>query len=422
MTFLKKVLFLPKWYPNKFDPQLGIFIRKHARAVAQHFQVAVLYIHPDPSCFQSYQFVFRKTDQVHEYIIYHPTSQSNNQLIRKAYHLYQYIRCSFIGWKKVHTSFGKPDMSHIHVMTRPSLLALFLQYFHQVPFFISEHWSGYINQQYAKQSSLKKAYTRWIFKQAKGASVVSKQLKQAMNDLLLAHVNYIIPNVVESVSCEVQSARCDDKTNPTIPHSHNPSFPQSLNHPITQSLNHSTIGMVADLRDDIKNITGVLHAIQEVSQTHNHFQLHIIGGGPDEAMLRQKAIDLGLQKLVVFHGRQDNTKVLPFLQQIDFLVLNSYHETFSVVAAEALAAGKPVISTKCGGPEAFLNEQTGKLIPVGDDQALATALLYMLDHHKEYDPELLKQKVSQKYGLKRIGEQFLEMYRKGLGFGEEIQD
>lgn len=52
-------------------------------------------------------------------------------------------------------------------------------------------------------------------------------------------------------------------------------------------------------------------------------------------------------------------EVAGFFCECDFFVLNSNFETFSVVTAEALAYGKPVIATRCGGPEEFVNKIMG---------------------------------------------------------------
>ena len=42
-----KVLFITKWYPNRYDPQMGVYIRKHASAIAKFCDVAVLHVFSD---------------------------------------------------------------------------------------------------------------------------------------------------------------------------------------------------------------------------------------------------------------------------------------------------------------------------------------------------------------------------------------
>jgi len=66
----KHILVLTKWYPNRLDPQLGIFIQKHLRAISQFQKVTVFYSCADPNKetdkmeFESYQ-----QDNLSEYII-----------------------------------------------------------------------------------------------------------------------------------------------------------------------------------------------------------------------------------------------------------------------------------------------------------------------------------------------------------------
>ena len=82
------------------------------------------------------------------------------------------------------------------------------------------------------------------------------------------------------------------------------------------------------------------------------------------------------------------------MQAADAFVLSSAYETFGVVLIEALACGKPVVSTACGGPDYIVTEENGLLVPVGDTQALGAALEQMIRTIDRYDPFRLKQDLS----------------------------
>ncbi|MGE5424945.1 MAG: hypothetical protein ACM3N9_06255, partial [Syntrophothermus sp.] len=41
-----RILFLPKWYPNRFDPMPGLFIQRQAESISENCDVAVLSVHP----------------------------------------------------------------------------------------------------------------------------------------------------------------------------------------------------------------------------------------------------------------------------------------------------------------------------------------------------------------------------------------
>lgn len=100
--------------------------------------------------------------------------------------------------------------------------------------------------------------------------------------------------------------------------------------------------------------------------------MRIIGQGKDKEMLIEIARELGvLNSNVIFEGLKSNPEVYQYLQKSDFLVMNSRFETFSLICCEALSCGKPVLATRCGGPQEFIDDEVGVLIDVDDDVQLA---------------------------------------------------
>jgi len=82
---------------------------------------------------------------------------------------------------------------------------------------------------------------------------------------------------------------------------------------------------------------------------------------------------LGLTDRVVWNGWQSTAEEL--LAEVDVIVVPSDGEPFSMIALEALYAGRPVIATRGGGPEDFILEgMNGWLIPQGDAEALAACI------------------------------------------------
>jgi glycosyltransferase involved in cell wall biosynthesis len=68
-----------------------------------------------------------------------------------------------------------------------------------------------------------------------------------------------------------------------------------------------------------------------------------------------------------------------FLDSLDLFILPSLQETFSIALIEAMAAGLPVVSTRCGGPEELVVEgENGYLIPPGNDEELAVKIMQLL--------------------------------------------
>lgn len=65
-------------------------------------------------------------------------------------------------------------------------------------------------------------------------------------------------------------------------------------------------------------------------------------------------------------------------------------ETFGVTLIEAMACGKPVIATRSGGPETFVHDDNGLLVPTGDVEALADAMRQMAKTYHQYDPDAIR--------------------------------
>lgn len=102
-------------------------------------------------------------------------------------------------------------------------------------------------------------------------------------------------------------------------------------------------------------------------------RLTLVGDGPMRGALERAAAPLGHR--VTFAGWQDGAGVRAALDQAQALVVPSFAEGLPVVIMEAMAAGRPVISTAIAGiPELVLPGHTGWLVPSGDPQALAQAI------------------------------------------------
>jgi rhamnosyl/mannosyltransferase len=108
----------------------------------------------------------------------------------------------------------------------------------------------------------------------------------------------------------------------------------------------------------------------------------IAGSGPLRPMLEARAAAAGLGDRVEFLGPLSESDLAAYLHACDVFVLPSVsrQETFGVVQLEAMACGKPVVSTDLptGVPWVNLHERTGLVVPPGDAEALAAALTRLL--------------------------------------------
>jgi glycosyltransferase involved in cell wall biosynthesis len=108
-------------------------------------------------------------------------------------------------------------------------------------------------------------------------------------------------------------------------------------------------------------------------------RLVFVGSGPMMKDLLAEAAELRVQDRVDFVGEQPHPEALRRISQAAVCVVSSRREGFSVACLEAMAAGRPIVATRCGGPEELIqDERTGLLVPVGNDVALAQAMERLL--------------------------------------------
>jgi glycosyltransferase involved in cell wall biosynthesis len=128
-----------------------------------------------------------------------------------------------------------------------------------------------------------------------------------------------------------------------------------------------------------KNHDLLIRAFAIVAKQHPQARLIILGDGSLRTELEALCDTLGLRDKVVLPGFQLDP--WPFYANADLFVLSSDYEGMSLVLVEALHAGLRVVSTDCeAGPAELLDGgRYGRLAPVGDEQALAAAMLEELN-------------------------------------------
>lgn len=121
----------------------------------------------------------------------------------------------------------------------------------------------------------------------------------------------------------------------------------------------------------VKGLPVLLNALASLPK----ITLTVVGDGPDRAALEAQSKDLGLSDRVTFLGYQSQTEVAALQTCHRLFVLPSFAEGLPVVLMEAMAAARPVITTRIAGvPELVQDGKSGILVPPGDQAALAKAI------------------------------------------------
>ncbi len=144
------------------------------------------------------------------------------------------------------------------------------------------------------------------------------------------------------------------------------------------------VGMVGRLRP-WKGQDHFLRMLAQVREARPDVWGVVVGGTPlgedagYPALLHRMAHELGLAERVVFTGHLEDVR--PALAAMDVFVHPGDPEPFGLVNIEAMAMGKPVVAFAHGAlPEILIHEETGLLVPPGDEKALGEAVLALLDH------------------------------------------
>jgi len=133
------------------------------------------------------------------------------------------------------------------------------------------------------------------------------------------------------------------------------------------------VGTVGRLADQ-KALHVLLDATPRLLAEDPGTRVLIVGDGPLRPALERQARRLGVDGAVAFAGHQAD--VVPAYAAMDVFVLPSRYEGFGIVFVEAMALGVPVVGTRVVGIEdAVVDGVTGLLVPHGDADALATAVL-----------------------------------------------
>ena len=365
----RKILFIPSWYPSETDPISGVFIKEQAHALATQNDVAVLI--PGLSSWretlqQKQLSTVDRSGPVHVYrefarpLIPHGPERVDYQTFARAAHN---------GFKKVLDEFGKPDVIHSHVVLPAGYSALKLAERYSIPIVHTEHsspFSMHLDTE-VKRELVKKTLT--------GVNQVV-----AISPALAEQIRKFVPDLDMKIIGELVS------TEFFVPITNGASA-----HPLR-------FFVVARLAEQ-KGLSYLLRAVELLKKTETRpFELILGGDGPDRADLERLAAELGIQEQCKFLGSLDRAGVKEWMNRSDVFVLSSLHETFGVVVGEAMACGKPVISTRCGGPEFVVTDETGVLVDVASAESLARAMAEFMRGRVSFDAANIRRSVVERFG------------------------
>lgn len=343
------ILFLCSWYPHPEDPGNGIFIRRHAQALALRHHVTVVFARSAENLNEPVR-VRQTLAQVDEHLCFYPKVKTTLPLLSQVLKFRKFRRI----YRELLDELSQQHFDIIHVNTVfPAAIPArdALSKFASAKLFITEHWSGYYPEDGAYRGSLLTYFTKRLVAEARAVMVISEKLKQAMNAHGLRNHYQLIHNCVDTGVFR-------------------PSSPEPANDGTLQILH------VSSLTEREKNISGIIEIANLLRKAGRSFHLTLIGANPHEEATHKALVNVkSLSDKITFTGRLDATDIAAHMNRSDVFLLFSHFEGAPVVVSEALSCGLPVISTDVGQVKAMIPEGMGLVLANADPANCAQQLL-----------------------------------------------
>jgi len=383
----RRIVIVTPWYPSAHDPVAGIFVQAQARALAQLHEVAV--IAPD---YRGLRAVARSglrrphaapTDDfpVLSPVVVGPVPRS------KSVTSITYARAVRRALAELAATWGIPDILHAHVVLPAGHATAAAARSLSIPFVLTEHWTRFdeLLRWPATQRLVRRTLTS-------AARVV------AVGPVLAARVSSVAPL---SPVVEIGNAVDTD-------------FYRSVPDPRKRDGGTPVRLVLIGILDARKGVDTLLAAAAECRTRGVKTELAIVGDGPLRSELSRLTTALGLEDAVRFHGVLTPIEVRCRYEWCDAVIVASRFETFGMTVAEGLASGRPVIATRCGGPEFIIEPGAGHLVPVGDVLALADAITELAAGACHFDPLRARRSIERRFGIDAIAGQLSALYEEVL--------
>lgn len=389
------VLIIPSWYPSSPTDIRGSFFREQALALKKYgCQVGVIYP-AHCSLRQRLSMLIGGHKQTTENDNDIPTLRRHcirwSSRIPYIFPWLDRTTLTLLGlrlFKKYVAQHGTPDILHAHSTLYGGIIAEAISDVTDIPYVITEHSSAY-------PYNLIRPTEKRIAKKAVMNAAHRMAVSAPFCELLLNYFDtsagkwFPMPNIV--------SARFAQ--------------PQSNNY--KQQRGNFIFLCIAGLNTN-KAIDNLITAFTNAFNHKHKITLRIGGNGPERRTLEELAKSLGVTDQIQFLGKLTREEVMQEMTNADVFVLPSHFETFGVVVVEALATGKPVVATRCGGPESIVRPQDGILVPTNDIQALSIAMQKIRHNIGSYNPQEIRDSCLARYSEKVITAKLKAVYRNVL--------
>lgn len=381
------VLIIPSWYPQSPSDIGGSFFREQALALKKRgLKVGVIAPNIRPlRDFEAYSKSFGLHYEDDEGL---PTYRYH--MVNIAPKMPALAERMWVIWgmklfHKYKEKYGLPDIIHVHSLDKAGFLAYKIFQKYNIPYIITEHSTAFARGlvKKDKQDRLFKVVTA-----AKNLIAVSQPFSVLLNNTFIGAAWKYVPNIVSDC------------------------FLNEKNNELEKKGVYSFINIC--MLTGKKKVDNLVKAFHMLSLKYPNLQLKIGGDGNCKTELKQLVESLELTEKVFFLGALSRSEVLTHIKESDTFVLSSEYETFGVVLIEALAMGKTVVATRCGGPESIVNKDVGVLVEKNSIQALHDGMEYIYKRNDDFKPELIKEYCNKNFSEEAVSNKLIAIYQHVL--------
>ena len=361
------VLFLATWYPNRWDPWLGIFIERHALALSNHRPVLCLYVMPAPVAEVEYHV--QSKGALTSLNVYYPAVQSRIPVYSSVLKLCKRIRYTVGGYRSICKTAGisKPGSTVLQVIGPMAWLGIYLRLIQGVPLYWFEHWNGYLAQDGRYRGLFLKCTGFVLSRVHSGLAAVSGLLADALRKHGLGDQIEVIPNIVDD-GFYAQSV-IDQKVEKPFRLAHISNYVSN------------------------KQADKILDAVLILMSERDDFVFEFVGRDlPGKLVLKARVGELpSFSERIRFVPVMAAEAMPAYMRGLTGLVMYSAWETQCVVVLEAWASGIPVICTSDMG--VWEHAHAGNSIVADADHvdSLVAAIRSLLDERSRFDAQVISE-------------------------------
>lgn len=384
------LLWVAGWFPNSENPYNGIFIHRHAQAVANsNANLTVL-------TFATYFFGENRPTRLQELTNYQWVFVAVPQFKGKAFRIVNFMIYYWLTLGKFLQVIleCQPQIVHVHAADKIGVVAAFWKTFFNYKLWLTEHWAifnDWVPDRFDKRNGWFQKSYRYLWNKTDYCASINLNLHQSMEQTLGSNKKHILfPNALDAVFENAQ---------------------------ILQESGRNHFLHVSNF-EPRKNTNLIIEAFKEVQNQIPQVRLTLVGISQEKKdQLFEEYPNLKELNIDIFEAVPAE-ELIEFYQQASAFILASDSENAPCVISEALAMGVPVIASNVGGISEMVNSENGILMedwnPQENNSAktlkITAAMLDFCKKCENFDRLQIQQNAKLKYSSESIAQQLIHQY------------